>query len=72
MNIENVSTLDRALCRVCMNCPVCHRARRRQHGAAFWLVKRVEAKVCPFCRAYERVTGRKAHESVVSPRASRL
>jgi hypothetical protein len=45
----------------CVNCPVCRRARRQQGGAAFQLVKQVETKVCPFCRAYERVYGRKAH-----------
>jgi hypothetical protein len=26
-------------------------------------VKKIEAKLCPFCRAYERVCGRKAHEA---------
>jgi hypothetical protein len=25
-------------------------------------VKKIESKICPFCRAYERVYGRKAHE----------
>jgi hypothetical protein len=25
-------------------------------------VKKIEARLCPFCRAYERVYGRKAHE----------
>jgi transposase-like protein len=58
------STLDLALAKVCANCPVCRHARRRQRGPAFWLVKRVETKVCPFCRAYERVHGRKSHEPV--------
>jgi uncharacterized protein CbrC (UPF0167 family) len=54
--------LDQALARVCLNCPVCRRARRKQRGAAFWLVQRIEGRVCPFCRAYGRVFGRKAHE----------
>jgi hypothetical protein len=58
------SKLDRALVKVCENCPVCRRARRRQSGTAFRLVKQVETKLCPFCRAYERVYGRKAHEQV--------
>jgi hypothetical protein len=62
MNTRNSSALDRALANVCRNCPVCRRARKRQSGAAFWLVRRVEGRVCPFCRAYERVHGRKAHE----------
>ncbi len=31
--------------------------------AAMLLQQLVESKACPFCRAYERVHGRKAHES---------
>ena len=58
---STASSLDRALARVCANCPVCRRARQRQSGLAFWLVKRVETKACPFCRAYERVHDRPAH-----------
>lgn len=49
---------------VCQNCPVCRRARRQQSGLAFRLVQQVEARLCPFCRAYERVHGRKAHMAV--------
>ncbi len=56
------SKLDRALAKVCHNCPVCRTARRRQAGLAFWVVNHVEHKLCPFCRAYERVYGRKAHQ----------
>lgn len=62
MTTRPISRLDRVLTKVCLNCPVCRRARRRQRGLAFWLVRKVEAKVCLFCRAHERVLGRKAHE----------
>lgn len=62
MNEKSSSRLDRALARVCVNCPVCRRARQHQQGAAFWLTSKVEAELCPFCQAYERVYGRKAHE----------
>lgn len=55
---------DQALAKVCLNCPACRRARKRQRGLAYALVKKVEGSVCPFCRAYERVTGRKSHEPV--------
>ncbi|HOC56829.1 MAG TPA: hypothetical protein PKI20_14505 [Verrucomicrobiota bacterium] len=44
-----------------VNCPVCRRARRQQAGLAFRLVKTFE-NLCPFCRAYEEVYGRKSHE----------
>jgi len=50
------------MARLCAGCILCRRARRRQRGFAFWLVKKFEGRVCPFCRAYERVYGRKAHE----------
>jgi hypothetical protein len=63
MDPRPLSKLDRAMAYVCRNCPVCRRARRQQAGAAFWLVNRVEQRFCPFCRAYERVYGRKAHEA---------
>ena len=66
MSARKASSFDEALARVCVNCPVCQRARRQQRGAAFWLVKQVEAKLCLFCRAYERVHGRKAHQSADS------
>jgi hypothetical protein len=59
---RSASDKDRKLAQVCVHCPVCTRARRKQRGVAFWLVKRVEVGLCPFCKAYERVYGRKAHE----------
>lgn len=56
-----ITDRDRQLAKVCLHCPVCRPARRKQRGLAFWLVKNVEGKVCPFCQAYEKVYGRKAH-----------
>jgi hypothetical protein len=47
-----------------MNCPVCRRARQKQCGIAYELVKKVEGRVCPFGRSYARVYGRKPHEPV--------
>jgi hypothetical protein len=67
---REASSFEKALAKVCANCPVCRRARQRQRGFAFWLVKRVETKLCPFCRAYERVYGRKAHGALASPASS--
>jgi len=65
MNTQKASSFDKALASVCANCPVCQRARDQQRGTAFWLVKKIEARMCPFCRAYERVYGRKAHERCI-------
>lgn len=65
MSQQDVSAVDRAMARICEQCPVCRHARRTQQGMAFTFVKHVETGLCPFCRAYERVHGRKAHESAV-------
>ena len=47
----------------CKNvCPVCTTAREKQKGAAYWFVKNVDRKVCPFCKSYESVYGRLAYE----------
>lgn len=48
----------------CAECPVCRRAREKQRGFAFWFVKHLEDRFCPYCQAYEKVYGRKAHEPV--------
>ena len=66
MSAQKASAFDKALARVCANCKVCRHARKQQRGFAFWLVKHVEASLCPFCRAYERVYGRPAHETSAS------
>ena len=58
------SAWDRALAKVCLACPACRHARKKQSGAAYKLVRTVESAVCPFCRAYERVYGRKSHEPI--------
>ena len=53
---------DRAMARKCVECPVCRHARRTQKGLIFWFVRKIEGALCPYCRAYERVYGRKASE----------
>jgi rubrerythrin len=54
--------LDKLLAQVCVMCPVCRRARKKQTGMAFDFVRKVEDKVCPFCAAYYRIYGKKSHE----------
>ena len=61
---KQVTAVDRAMARLCELCPVCCHARKTQDGVAYAIVKNVEVAICPFCRAYERVHGRKAHEAV--------
>ncbi len=62
MSETKSSQLDRALARVCELCPVCLHARHHQQGVVYNFVKHVEGGICPFCQAYERVHGKKAHE----------
>ena len=64
MSEAEITDRDRARAQRCVECPVCTRARRKQRGLTFWLVKRVESRLCPFCQAYEKVYGRKSHEPV--------
>ena len=64
MREVEITNLDRALARACESCPVCRPARRNQQGLANRFVRGIEVGICPFCRAYERVHGRKAHESL--------
>ncbi len=61
---RNVSDGDRKMARVCVNCPVCKHARKQQKGIAFQFVQKIEGNLCPFCKAYERVYGKKAHQPI--------
>jgi len=58
-----ITDKDRAMAEKCGTCPVCTTARRKQRGFAFWFVKTIEGGVCPYCKAYEKVHGKKAHEA---------
>lgn len=58
---KTISKRDLARARRCLECPVCSRGRQKQRGFFYWIVKRVEGGVCPYCKAYEKVYGRKAH-----------
>lgn len=62
---SKITEKDRRMAKFCVNCPVCGHARKRQQGAAFWFVKKIEGGLCPFCKAFERVYGRKAHQPMI-------
>lgn len=64
MSTIEISNRERVMARVCEACPVCRTARRTQQGLAYRFVREVEGGICPFCRAYEKVHGRQAHEAV--------
>ncbi|MGA7826929.1 MAG: hypothetical protein WCA04_04680 [Geobacteraceae bacterium] len=57
MKSEVRRRLDLALAAVCASCPLCRHSRRKPHGLANRIVRRVEFRFCPFCRAYARVHG---------------
>ena len=69
MKTHEVTEKDRKLAEQCLKCPVCGHARRKQKGLCFWFVKKLESSICPACKAYERVYGRKAHEPIPGPEA---
>ncbi len=56
------SLTDIVMSKVCEFCPVCMHARYHQKGIVYDFVKKVESGTCPFCMAYERLHGKKAHE----------
>jgi uncharacterized protein CbrC (UPF0167 family) len=64
MNSTTITEKDRQMAQKCLACPVCNRARKMQKGPFFWFVKTIESDICPFCKAYEKVYGKKAHEPV--------
>ena len=64
MNDSSITQKDRQRAEKCLTCPVCRRARAKQKGLAYWFVKKIEGGLCPDCRAYEKVYGRKAHEPI--------
>jgi hypothetical protein len=63
-----ITDKDRRLAQQCLACAACGHARRKQRGLIFWFVKVLEGGICPACKAYEKVYGRKAHEPVPSDR----
>ncbi len=63
MTNEEITEKDKKRAQLCAECGVCQRARNKQKGLAYTLVKTFEG-ICPFCKAYEKVYGRKAHDPV--------
>jgi uncharacterized protein CbrC (UPF0167 family) len=63
MTTTSASESDKKKAQRCVDCPVCKQARKQQKGFAFWFVKNIEDGLCPYCAAYERVYGKKAHEA---------
>ena len=60
-----ITEKDKARAQKCLECPVCRKARENQKGWVFWFVKMIEGGICPYCKAYEKVYARKAHEPMM-------
>ena len=71
MKLREITEKDRTRAQKCLTCPVCTRARKNQKGFAYWFVQTIEGSICPYCKAYARVYGRKAHEPMPEPKRSR-
>ena len=67
MGADEITDRDRRWAKQCLDCKLCAHARRKQRGIAYFLVRHVEGNLCPFCKAYEKVYGRKAHEPLPPP-----
>ncbi|MCP4607330.1 MAG: hypothetical protein GY845_01265 [Planctomycetes bacterium] len=59
---NNITEKDIEMAQKCVECTVCDKARVIQKGFTYWFVKKIEGGLCPYCKAYERVYGKKAHE----------
>ena len=61
--VKAITDKDREKAEICAKkCPICQKARKEQKGFAYWFVKFFEGGLCPNCKAYAKVYGRKAHE----------
>ena len=60
--METITDSLKAKARWCLKCPICSRAREKQKGLAYLFTKHIDRKVCPNCKAFEKVTGQLAYE----------
>jgi len=68
METSVITEKERQMAKQCLECPVCKKARKNQRGFFFWFVRKIEGDMCPYCKAYEKVYGRKAHEPAIPVR----
>jgi hypothetical protein len=62
---HEITDKDRKRAAICLQkCTGCKKARKEQKGFWFWFVKSIEGGVCPYCKAYAKVYGHKAHEPI--------
>jgi hypothetical protein len=68
---KTITEKDRQRADYCLNkCGGCKKARQKQKGFSFWIVRFVEGGVCPNCKAYFKIYGHKAHEPLAKKTAA--
>ena len=60
--METIIEKQKRMAQKCIDCKLCSYARKKKKGFLYQLVK-IESRICPFCKAYEKVYGVKAYES---------
>jgi len=66
---KEITASDREKAEICLNkCPICREGRKKQRGFRYLFIK-IEEGLCPNCRAYRKVYGRKAHEPLTKKSA---
>ncbi len=69
--MDNIAALKKKA-RFCLNCPICSRAREKQRGLAYVLTKYVDSKICPNCKAFEKLTGLRAYEPLTEDARNKI
>lgn len=64
MSNTTITDKDRELAKQCLDCKLCQKAREKQKGFVYMFVKWLDASICPACKAYEKVYGKKAYDPV--------
>ncbi len=54
--MNKTTDLQKWMARICLQCPLCRYARKKQRGVLYTIAK-FESHICPFCRAYKKVYG---------------
>lgn len=65
MTVTEITLKDKQMALKCVNCIACKKARKKQKGLIFFFVKKIESDLCPYCKAYEKVYGKKAHVGLI-------
>lgn len=70
--VDKIDDRLKAKAKMCLDCPICRRAREKQRGLAYMFVKLVDRKLCPSCKALEQITGKRAYERLTQEDVDRI